>query len=72
MHQPGDCPKCGGQFSEGYVADHLLIGSVVSTWSEGAPAGLLADIARGGAERLRIRTWRCTGCGRYAPWARSA
>ncbi|MBN8813100.1 MULTISPECIES: hypothetical protein [unclassified Sphingomonas] len=74
MTNPGDCPKCGSQFSEGHIADHLMIGSVVSTWVEGAPVGLLADITRGGTERHKIRAWRCTGCGyleSYAPNARA-
>ncbi|MBQ1499086.1 MAG: hypothetical protein IIZ38_12295 [Sphingomonas sp.] len=74
MIDPSDCPKCGGGFREGYVADQTRMGAVASTWVEGAPVGLLADISRGGTERHQIRTWRCDGCGyleSYAPSARA-
>lgn len=56
MIDPSDCPKCGGGFREGYVADQTRMGAVASTWVEGAPVGLLADISRGGTERHQIRT----------------
>ncbi|NYT40224.1 hypothetical protein HZY97_05615 [Sphingomonas sp. R-74633] len=71
MHTPSDCPKCGSQFTEGYIADHAFLGTTVSTFVGGQPAGLLADIARGGAERYRIQTWRCDGCGYLESYARA-
>lgn len=71
MPQAGECPKCAGAISEGYVADQGYGSATVASWREGEPRkSIWVGLKLGGTKPVEITTWRCGRCGyleSYAP-----
>ena len=64
------CPKCEEQMEEGFVADMSRTGVQVSCWIAGPPEpSAWTGIKLSNRENIKIRTFRCVGCGYLESYA---
>ena len=61
---PGECARCGGSLSEGYLLDR---GSYdyphAAEWVEGPPVKSFWSGLEPGKQQLSVRVFRCERCG---------
>lgn len=66
-----NCPKCGQLMEEGFVPDFTYGGVYRPEWIKGQPKkSWWLGIDWKNAHRWKIETFRCTGCGYLASYAR--
>ena len=65
-----DCPKCGGEMIEGFIADHTYGGILQSDWIEDAPVKSFWQGTKiSGKDQYKIKTFRCIECGYLESYA---
>ncbi len=63
MHQNPECPKCGTDMREGWIAE-IGRGTMPSQWVEGRPESSLWTGTKAPADKtFEIVTFGCSGCG---------
>ena len=59
-----NCPKCGGEMNEGFIADYTYGAIRTSDWVEGEPVkSFWVGTKVRGKEQYKVKTFRCVGCG---------
>ena len=65
----GNCMKCGGSMTDGFISDTGYGTIEVAKWQEGEPRKSFWTGIKKSDPRLEIRTKRCNRCGYLESYA---